>query len=144
MTTNHLEFAAAESASFQPTAWENWIAETERLAKGHDIGKDEDGNLDGDQGEDGFSMDGAFDAFENGSTPAGYLVGVQRNIRAKAGRIAIAAKRIHDLRSTTLVSARQDVLDVAAAGGIDADEPILLMRRLSDELEAILAAWEDA
>lgn len=69
---------------------------------------------------------------------------LERNIRAKNGRTARAAKRIHDFRSTTLVSARQDVLDVAAAGGIDLDEPLILMRRLSDELEAILDAWEEA
>ena len=66
---------------------------------------------------------------------------------AAAGNTACAAKRIHGLRTVlSLISTRQDVLDVATAGGIErrTGEALALMRQLSDELEAILAAWEDA
>lgn len=79
-TVTHLEFAASESAALEPTAWDRWIDEVERLAKGHDIGRDEPGNIDGDQDGDGFSLDGAFESFEAGKSPAGYLLGVQREI----------------------------------------------------------------
>lgn len=84
---NHIEFAASESAALETTAWETWYSEAERLAKGHEIGRDADGNLDGDQEEDGFSMDGAFGAWEEGKTPAGYLLAVQRTIRNLENRV---------------------------------------------------------
>lgn len=61
---NHLEFAAAESAALEPTAWDHWIDEAERVA-GH--------SLDGDQRADGYSMDSAYRAWLNGRSPARYV-----------------------------------------------------------------------
>lgn len=65
---NHLEFAASESAALVPTAWETWISQAERVV-GH--------NLDGDQRVDGYSYDGAYDAFKAGRTAAQYVRTVQ-------------------------------------------------------------------
>jgi hypothetical protein len=62
---NHLEFAASESAALLPTAWEKWIETAEKLAGHH---------LDGDQSEDGYSLDGAFVAYKGGLSPRVYVV----------------------------------------------------------------------
>ena len=61
---NHLEFAAAESAALEPTDWERWIAQVEKLA-GHD--------LDGDQSTDGYSYDFAYDGWKRGQTAEAYV-----------------------------------------------------------------------
>ncbi len=44
--------------------WIGWINEAEKLA-GH--------SLDGDQEEDGYSLDGCYDAFKRGFTPNDYM-----------------------------------------------------------------------
>jgi hypothetical protein len=62
---NHLEFAASESAALLPTAWEKWIEKAEKLAGHH---------LDGDQSVDGYSLDGAFEAWKGGLSPEVYTV----------------------------------------------------------------------
>lgn len=81
---NHLEFAARESAALEPTTWDLWIRETERMALYYDIIERGSGlGLDGDEAEDGYSMDGAFVAFGDGKTPVAYLLTVQRNRRVK-------------------------------------------------------------
>lgn len=61
---NHIEFAAAESAALEPTSWELWCEAVE-AALGHD--------LDGAEDEHGYSMDGAFTAWEGGSTAEDYV-----------------------------------------------------------------------
>lgn len=52
---------AAESVSPADLAWERWIDEVENLL---------DQNPDGDQAEDGFSLDGFYELWEKGRTPA--------------------------------------------------------------------------
>lgn len=66
---NHLEFAALESRALEPHPWDIWIEEAERLA-GHD--------LDGDDDIEGYSLDGAHDAFEAGQSPADYVRTIQQ------------------------------------------------------------------
>lgn len=61
---DHLEFAANESAALEPSAWDRWIAKAEKLI-GH--------GLDGNEAEDGYSIDYALDAFNSGSTPHAYV-----------------------------------------------------------------------
>lgn len=61
---NHLDFAALEAKALEPHPWDLWIVEAERLA-GHD--------LDGDDDVDGYSLDAAHDAFEDGESPAEYV-----------------------------------------------------------------------
>lgn len=69
----HLEFAALESEALEPTGWTAWIDKAEAIARKLGIGRDEPGNLDGDQTEDGFSLDYAYDAFRDGRSPACYV-----------------------------------------------------------------------
>lgn len=57
---NHLEFAASESAALEPTSFERWIGRVEKMV-GHD--------LDGDQKQDGYSLDDCLDMFEAGKRP---------------------------------------------------------------------------
>lgn len=65
---NHVEFGLAESAAATcHTAWDRWIDKAKKLA-GHD--------LDGDQREDGYSLDGAYDAFCDGHTPEQYVASI--------------------------------------------------------------------
>lgn len=49
--------------------WQRWIKQAQKLA-GH--------TLDGDQEEDGYSLDGANDAFDKGLSPAQYVNGLAR------------------------------------------------------------------
>lgn len=56
---NHLEFAAMESAALEPTPWDKWSERVEKLL-GHD--------LDGNQDENGYSVDGALLLFTLGWT----------------------------------------------------------------------------
>lgn len=69
---SHLEFAATESAALEPTGWERWIAAAEQ-AIGHDI--------DGDETEDGYSLDGAYECWRNGWSVAEYAERVRENTR---------------------------------------------------------------
>lgn len=65
---NHLEFAAAESAALAPHPYERWCAECE-TALGHD--------LDGDQGENGYSHDDSYDQWKAGKSVASYVASVR-------------------------------------------------------------------
>jgi hypothetical protein len=57
-----LEFHRNEM-NLGPSQFERWAARVEKIV-GHD--------LDGDQTEDGYSLDGASDAFDAGMSPAQY------------------------------------------------------------------------
>lgn len=61
---NHQEVYAIESAALEPTAWERWATRAERIA-GH--------SLDGDGATDGYSLDEAYDAWQEGVTAADYV-----------------------------------------------------------------------
>lgn len=61
---NHFEFAMHESAMLTPTPWDRWYKTACDLA-GHD--------LDGDGDMDGYSLDGASDAFDAGEEPHEYV-----------------------------------------------------------------------
>lgn len=50
-----------ESAACAPTAWERWVGEVETLL-GH--------SADGDHRVDGYSLDGFYEAWEAGMSPA--------------------------------------------------------------------------
>lgn len=54
---NHLEFAKSESDALVPTDWEKWCTHLETLM-GHSI--------DGDSETDGYSMDEAYEMWEQG------------------------------------------------------------------------------
>jgi hypothetical protein len=58
---DHAAIWAYESAACEPTAWERWINEVESLL-GH--------GADGDQSTDGYSLDGFYEMWERGLTPA--------------------------------------------------------------------------
>lgn len=60
----HAETWAAESSvSNHELAWLSWIAEAQRIFGG---------SLDGDQVADGYSLDYAYDAWLEGTSPADY------------------------------------------------------------------------
>ena len=77
---DHLEFARLESQCLEPTPWEKWINELERLV-GH--------SLDGDQAEDGYSLDRCFDLYHQRFTPkeAQQDINWQRSIRGLSGTV---------------------------------------------------------
>lgn len=62
-------FHAAEQATVTEIRWLAWIDEAEALF-GH--------SLDGDQEDDGFSLDSAYDAYREGLTPVDYWQSVER------------------------------------------------------------------
>lgn len=66
---DHFYIGALESAALIPDAWEIWFDQAEKLA-GH--------SLDGDEfsGADTYSVDGAYDAWEAGLTPAEYVASI--------------------------------------------------------------------
>jgi hypothetical protein len=69
-----LEFARSESyVSPGERAWLRWIKKAEKL-----FGAD----LDGDEDRDGYSMDGAYGAWEAGWSPAEYVADV---VQRRAG-----------------------------------------------------------
>ena len=68
MTTNHLEFAALESAMAEETPYEGGFRRWERrVLKLCNIT-----DLDGDEATDGFSIDYAWEAYARGDTPEDY------------------------------------------------------------------------
>ena len=73
---NHLDFALLESAALAKNPFEIW-AEKVKTIVGHD--------LDGDDGEDGYSLDGAFDAYQSGATVDEYA----RRVWKATGRCVI-------------------------------------------------------
>jgi hypothetical protein len=76
---NHLDFAALEARAHEPHPWDHWLADAERLA-GHD--------LDGDDEIEGYSLDGAHDAFERGESPAAYVASIRSRPMHAAPRLA--------------------------------------------------------
>jgi hypothetical protein len=58
---SHMALGLAESAACAPTAWERWIDQVEKLL-GHDT--------DGDQEQDGYSLDGFYASWKAGLSPA--------------------------------------------------------------------------
>jgi hypothetical protein len=60
---NHLEFAAIEASALRPSAWEIWVDAVERMLS-HD--------LDGDDAENGYSLDSAYIAWEQGQCAASF------------------------------------------------------------------------
>ena len=66
---NFMEFHRYEMDALKPSKFEGWAANVEDIL-GHD--------LDGDQQEDGYSIDFAFDAFKAGMTPQQYAASVRR------------------------------------------------------------------
>lgn len=58
--SDHMTIGTYESVMCEPTAWEHWIDEVERLL-GH--------SADGDHAEDGYSMDGFYEMYSAGTTP---------------------------------------------------------------------------
>lgn len=62
-----MEFAAHERNALKPSKFELWAAKVEKII-GHD--------LDGDQQTDGYSLDYALDAFNDGLTPAQYAAAI--------------------------------------------------------------------
>lgn len=69
MTMTHMEFAALESAMADETPRERAFSKWEREVLSQCYIND----LDGDEAIDGFSYDGAWDAFERGDTPEEYV-----------------------------------------------------------------------
>lgn len=67
---NHLEFASLESAAAAPCDWERWASAVEKLL-GH--------SLDGDQAEDGYSMDSALDAWRGGESTDAHAASIISN-----------------------------------------------------------------
>jgi hypothetical protein len=66
--SNHLDFAASESAACEPTAFERWARRAESLL-GH--------SLDGDQQKDGYSLDGAMEAWGLGQSVADFVASLR-------------------------------------------------------------------
>lgn len=66
---DHATIWANESAGCRPTAWEKWIAEVESLL-GH--------SADGDQGADGYSLDGFYEQWKSSLTPQAAVAALQR------------------------------------------------------------------
>ncbi len=78
-----MHFAACESAALQPTGWERWAERVEKM-----LGFD----LDGDDSEaareagtsDGYSLDGAYEAWRRGDTAEQHVAAVRAAIAALA------------------------------------------------------------
>jgi hypothetical protein len=75
-----LEFHRYEMDALKKSPWELWAERVERIL-GH--------NLDGDQEQDGYSLDFALVEFERGLTPAQYAATVLRP-KLKPARIQAA------------------------------------------------------
>lgn len=65
---NHMEFAAAESAALEPSAWDRWVNAAEKLL-GHD--------LDGSQEENGYSLDFSYEDWKRGMSVTAYVAKVK-------------------------------------------------------------------
>ena len=84
---SHLEFAAAESAALEPTDWERWYAAAEK-AVGHDLDGDDTEEARAAGTADGYSVDGAYDAWRAGMTVTQYAQQVAERKAACAGGAA--------------------------------------------------------
>ena len=59
--SDHADRWAYESAACEPTEWDRWIDAVEAIL-GH--------SADGDEDADGYSLDGFYDTYKQGLTPA--------------------------------------------------------------------------
>ncbi len=59
--SDHADRWAYESAACEPTEWDRWIDAVEAIL-GH--------SADGDEDTDGYSLDGFYDTYKQGLTPA--------------------------------------------------------------------------
>lgn len=66
--------------------WYSWAAEAEKLGADF-LCKDRHGkpSLDGDEADDGYSLDCAYEAFERGETPNFYIATVRKTRREELG-----------------------------------------------------------
>jgi hypothetical protein len=81
---NHIEFAELETASLAAgSEFEAWCEKAEKIL-GHD--------LDGDEVNDGYSLDGAFDWYDGGDTPKEYA---QRVLIACGRCIRCGERELH-------------------------------------------------
>lgn len=64
---DHLEFAAAESAGLLTSDWERWASKAEGIL-GH--------SLDGDHDEDGYSLDEAYDVWQEGESAGAFAYSI--------------------------------------------------------------------
>jgi hypothetical protein len=94
-------FRQSEAAALTYSAWEKWITTAESHAKHYGIGRDEPGNLDGNEAEDGFSYGTAHDAFRAGWTVERYV----ENVMAKQSQLGLADWRSSDPASENFPSA---------------------------------------
>lgn len=69
---NHMEFAAAESASLEVTSWDRWIAKAEKLI-GHDLDGNDSEAAKAAGTARGYSLDEAVEYFNAGGHAAGYV-----------------------------------------------------------------------
>lgn len=75
--SDHADIWAYESAACEPDEWHRWIDAVEAIL-GH--------SADGDEDADGYSMDGFYDNWKQGLTPAAAAAG----IRTVDGRRSVA------------------------------------------------------
>lgn len=83
---SHIEFAAIESAALEPTNWDRWVNRAEK-AVGHDLDGDDSAEARANGTADGYSLDGAYDAWRGGLTVAQYAA----KVAASKARIAAGA-----------------------------------------------------
>lgn len=78
-----MHFAASESAALQPTDWEVWAERVERVL-GHDLdGEDSDAARQAGT-SDGYSLDGAYEAWRSGDSVMQHVADVRAAIAAIA------------------------------------------------------------
>lgn len=126
---NHLEFAAAESAALEPTAWERW-AEVVEARLGH--------NLDGHHVTDGYSMDAAYVAYKAGITAVQYAA------RVESAKQIVALEKRDDWQGYGYLGERRH-LDAAV---VSREWPDTMWNRLGEaDLMVIVSAahngWDD-
>lgn len=88
-SSDHMNFAASESAALEPCAWERWYDAAEKML-GHDLDGDDSEEARAAGTADGYSVDGAYDAWRAGITVAQYTkqVAERKAALASAGGAA--------------------------------------------------------
>lgn len=125
---NHLEFAAAESAALEKTMWEEWIEAAEALVGHH---------LDGDQDEDGYSYDHAYDAWKAGRSVPEYF----ETIRAGVSR-----RHLTELAAWLNRGYKLDLANIATSGprqGLADETPYLQVARQHTPADVLVAVSLD-
>lgn len=80
-----MNFAASESAQLDSdAAWLAWIYHAEAILD-HDLDGDDSAESKAAGKSDGYSLDGAYDAFLDGVTPEGYAQAVKTNPAYRGG-----------------------------------------------------------